>query len=211
MKLTALSRMPPEFTSGISGSEHGDEIADKLKSDGIDVIEGVEWNAAVKKNTPETYALPNAVKPLSDFIEIKGQEIHSSCFGAAVTALGERQHFVQTGSIIRFCMWPTYMLGQKYTGPQLYGRDMGTVPSDGIKVAVRNGFLPVETAKKLIDPAILNKWGGDVYPRNYWKGRGDFNAIARVAYEEACAVYEPILASKEVQDEMRQYLSLIHI
>lgn len=206
MQMTAISRMPPGFNSGIASSVIGDEIDKSLNDHGIEVIDGDLWNGTVEANTPETYSLPNAVKPLSDFVEIKGQEINSSCFGAGLTALAERQHFVQTKTIKRFCMWPTYMLGQIYTGSQLYGRDSGTVPSDGIKVAVLDGFLPVETAKKLLPESILNKWGGDVYPRNYYNGRGSFEAAGQRAYAEACSIYEPILKSKEIRDEMRQYV-----
>lgn len=200
-----LSRMPKSFNSGIAREMTQTEIELDLRDDGIEVIDGEDWNAKTRSNTPGSYKLPDAIQPLNQFIEIKGQEIHSSCFGAALTALAERNYFASSGKIKRFCVWPTYMLAQMYTGRDLYGTDGGTVPSHGIKVAANDGFLTREMALKHLDPGIVRKWGGDVYPRNYWQGKGSFERIAQQAYEEACRAYEPLLKNTAIREAMKEY------
>ena len=68
--------------------------------------------------------------------------------------------------------------------------------------------MPESVAREMLPPAIIEKWGGDVYPRNYWDGRGSqrsFEQVAARAYREACQVYEKLLRNEKVREIMHQY------
>ena len=192
-----------------------DQINNELVDAGVNLCGSDVWNTGIQENTiaddqndletADDYrtALPKSITPY-DGLEVKGQGIHSSCFAAAMVGVAEDQYHQATGQIKRFAIFPFYMLGQMET-PGLYGEDGGTVPPHGIKAATKIGFLSEDTARKYLPPALVRKWKGDVYPRGYWTGRGNFEATAQQAYIEACRAYEPILKRDDVREEMHNH------
>lgn len=188
------------------------QLNNELSDAGVNLVSSVDWNNQIARNTVASStndltnesdyrtALPKSITPY-DGLEIKGQGIHSSCFAAALVGVAEDQFFQATKTVKRFAIWPTYMVGQKQT-PGLYGEDGGTVPPHGIAAATKYGFLSEDTARKYLPPELVKKWKGDVYPRGYWTGQGNFERVAQAAYTEACRAYEPILNREDVREEM---------
>jgi len=194
-----------------------DQMNNELADAGVDVVDSDEWNSAVARNTiasdgnnlktQEEYlsALPpSSNKDDYDGLEVKGQGIHSSCFAAAGVGVGEGEYQNANSSVMRFAIHPTYMLCQSET-PGLYGEDGGTVPPHGIRAMTKYGFMPEDLARKYLPPELVKKWKGDVYPRGYWNGRGNFEQTAQRAYIEACRAYEPILKREDVREEMHKH------
>lgn len=179
-----------------------EQMCNQLVDEGVDVLQASDWNDAVTANTADAIltALPESIHSYEG-LEVKGQGIHSSCFAAALVGVAERQQFQKTKKVVRYAMWPCYMLGQMQT-PGLYGTDGGTVPVHGIKMANKHGFLDEDIARKYLDPAIVRKWHGDVYPRGYKYGNHNFEQVANAAYREACRAYTPLLKMDVVREAM---------
>ena len=189
-----------------------DQLNNELADEGVNLVDAEEWNNAVARNTvaddgndfetEEEFrtALPKSVDPY-DGLEVKGQGIHSSCFAAGFIGVAEDQYYQETGEVERFAIWPTYMVAQQFT-KGLYGTDGGTVPTHGVKAATEVGFMKESTARKYLPSELVEKWLGDVYPRGYWSGTGNFEQTAQRGYTEACRAYEEILKREDVREEM---------
>lgn len=194
--------------------QSADEIAQDLTTGKtpVTVVSSQEWNRQIEAAKPGgATALPDAEGDEDwQFLEVKGQEIHSSCGAAALVGAAERQVFQETGKIIRLAIWPTYMLAQMIGDaagirPKIFGTDGGVVPSYAVKTACNDGFMPEDLAREHLPDDLIKKWGGDVYPRNYWNGRGSqrqFEAVAAQGYREACAAYMPLLKNESIREAM---------
>lgn len=192
-----------------------DEILQNITSgpQPVDVVSSADWFEQVETDSKET-ALPEAEFPEDwEYLEVKGQDIQSSCGGAAMVGAAERQAFQDTGEVVRFAIWPTYILAQMIADqagvrPKLFGGDSGVIPSYAIRTASNDGFMLESIAREHLPKDLVEKWGGDVYPRNYWNGRGSqrqFEAAAKAAYLEATRAYLPLLKNEKIRESMYSF------
>ena len=125
-----------------------------------------DWLTSLKKQTPQTFTFPPHVNS-TDFISVENQLSISSCLGVSGASVADWLYWIKTGEVKRFSGFFHYIAAQMQDN--LQGRDMGSVPTSGWKVAQKIGFVPEEEIEKRIPEQAVRAWGG-VYPKSYGEG-----------------------------------------
>ena len=143
-----------------------EQVLNDASDRGLNIVEADTWLSALKVQTPPTFSFPPHVNS-TDFISVENQGMISSCLGVSGASVADWLYWIKTGEIKRFSGFYHYIAAQMQDN--LQGRDMGSVPTSGWKVAQRIGFVPEEEIEKRLPKAIIQKWGG-CYPTSYVEG-----------------------------------------
>jgi hypothetical protein len=147
------------------------ELADETD---IQIIDADDFLACFSE---PTYALPETLNTL-EWWKVMSQGSIGSCFGCSDAQTATGVHWFKTGVRVEFAKFGHYIATQKMGG--MFGRDVGSDPTDGIKVAAKWGYCPEVWSEHLEEmyKAAYNEASGYApgarlappYPRDYRSG-----------------------------------------
>jgi len=195
-----LSRLPlsqcPPGASGVLTERNDNgrritlETEEQVWNDAVDqglvLTDMNRWLAHVEANTHTKYTFPPHVNSI-DFVKIKNQGPIGSCLGVSLSSVATWLYYIKTGKIKLFSGFFNYLKCQQPDG--LLGRDTGSVPSTGYRIAQQFGFVPDEYLATRLPKGAIQAWGG-TYPPNYGQG---------------LRAYKPLLNDPEIAKVASQY------
>lgn len=169
-----ISKCPAGITgyaNPITEEQFLNDLADETD---IQIVEADEFLKCVAE---PTYALPETLSTL-DWWKVFNQGGIGSCFGCADAQTATGVHWLATGQRVEFSKFGHYIATQKMGG--MFGRDAGSSPTDGIKVAAKWGYCPEVWSEHLesLYKSFYNESSGyalgarlaPAYPRDYRSG-----------------------------------------
>ena len=178
LELTKVRHLPVSQIPGgvgyqkVSEQQLLNELSDQTD---IKIIPADEFLASL--NVPGTYSLPRTLNTL-DWWDCFNQGSIGSCFGCSDCQTATGVCWLKTGKRIEFSKFGHYIVTQMVGN--MLGRDVGSVPTDGIKVAAQIGYCPekwCETCEQLwvekygsASPFKDGQQMAPGYPSNYNQG-----------------------------------------
>lgn len=185
---TPLSQFPEGMTAGYQEKSEQQVLNELADETDIQFIDADEFLSRII--VPDAMQLPQTLHTL-DWWKVFNQGPIGSCFGCSDCQTATGVHWLQTGERVEFSKFGHYILTQWVGG--MLGRDVGSVPSDGLKVAAKIGYCPEVWSEHLetVYQAKYNEPSGfspgqqmaPAYPRSYSEGMKTFRQWLSVAQD----------------------------
>jgi len=142
MALNLTNRQLPvsEIPGGVGYQAVSEEqVLNDLADAGISIVEADEFLSRL--HIPATYSLPRTLNTL-EWWKCFNQGSIGSCLGCSDAQTATGVAWLKTKKRIEFSKFGHYIVTQMKGG--LLGRDVGSVPTDAIKVAAQFGYCPMK-------------------------------------------------------------------
>lgn len=151
---------------------------------GLELANVDDWIANTAAQFDGTFAFPPHVNT-TQFVKIQNQGPIGQCLGISLASVATWLYWITTAEVKIFAGFFNYLKIQQPDG--LLGKDKGSVPSTGYRMAQQFGFVPCDFLATLIPKRALQAWGG-VQPPDYRSGYQVFKPLLndpRIAEEAA--------------------------
>lgn len=179
-----------------------------MEESDIQIIDAAEFLATIE--VPATYSLPRTLNTL-DWWKVFNQGAIGSCFGCSDAQTATGVHWLKTGERVEFSKFGHYIATQKMGG--MLGRDDGSMPTDGVKVAAKWGYCP-EVWSEHLESLYKAEYGepsgfkvgerlAPAYPKSYRTGLTAFKPWLDAVLKEGSKIRKVMHLFR-----MKQYLRI---